>query len=129
MRPYLDSPQYEESRNRFEHPSGYRNDKGVFELMKMAGAFLTREKDPAEMKGFPLRDPGRDTSNDAAGSDVVRRHGVGRSCRGDILTAHGPSCWIPRPLVTEVTSHAGGGEGNGKLAIRQVCDREGVTVH
>lgn len=71
MRPYLDSPQYEESRNRFEHPSGYRNDKGFFELMKMAGAFLTREKDPADTNGFPLRDPGQETSENAAGSDVV----------------------------------------------------------
>ena len=27
MKPYTDSPQYDEFRNRFEHPAGYRNDK------------------------------------------------------------------------------------------------------
>ena len=32
MKPYTDSPQYDESRNRFEHPAGYRNDKGLKEF-------------------------------------------------------------------------------------------------
>lgn len=71
MRPYLDSPQYEESRNRFEHPAGYRNDKGLFDLLGFAGAFLTRETDPVETDGFPLLDPRLSGSNDGAGSDVV----------------------------------------------------------
>ena len=47
MKPYNDSPQYDESRNRFEHPAGYRNDKGLFDVLGLAGAFLTREDDPA----------------------------------------------------------------------------------
>ena len=47
MKPYVDSPQYDESRNRFEHPAGYRNDKGLFDVLGLAGAFLTREDDPA----------------------------------------------------------------------------------
>lgn len=71
MRPYLDSPQYEDSRNRFEHPSGYRNDKGFFELLGLAGAFMTRDKDPAETDGFPLLDPTLSEPKDDAGSDVV----------------------------------------------------------
>ena len=33
MKPYTDSPQYDESRNRFEHPAGYRNDKGLFKFL------------------------------------------------------------------------------------------------
>ncbi|MEC7210691.1 MAG: MBL fold metallo-hydrolase [Pseudomonadota bacterium] len=71
MRPYLDSPQYEESRNRFEHSSGYRNDKGLFDVLGLAGTFMTREADPAETEGFPLLDPGPATPRDRAGSDVV----------------------------------------------------------
>ena len=51
MKPYTDSPQYDESRNRFEHPAGYRNDKGLFDVLGLAGAFLTREDDPAEKNG------------------------------------------------------------------------------
>ena len=47
MKPYVDSPQHDESRNRFEHPAGYRNDKGRFDVLGLAGAFLTREDDPA----------------------------------------------------------------------------------
>ena len=57
MKPYMDSPQYDEASKRFQHPAGYRNDKGFFDLLGLAGAFFTREKDPAERDGFPLRDP------------------------------------------------------------------------
>ena len=42
MTPYTDSPQYDESRNRFEHPAGYRNDKGLFEFLGFFVALLTR---------------------------------------------------------------------------------------
>ena len=44
MTPYTDSPQYDEYRNRFEHPAGYRNDKGLFDALGLAGAFLTTTK-------------------------------------------------------------------------------------
>ena len=57
MKPYMESPQYDEASKRFQHPAGYRNDKGFFDLLGLAGAFFTREKDPAERDGFPLRDP------------------------------------------------------------------------
>ena len=53
MTPYTDSPQYDEYRNRFEHPAGYRNDKGLFDALGLAGAFLTHEDDPANV---PLAD-------------------------------------------------------------------------
>ena len=33
MKPYNDSPQYDESRNQFEHPAGYRNDKGCMNFL------------------------------------------------------------------------------------------------
>ena len=57
MKPYMQSPQYDEATNRFQHPAGYRNDKGVLDVLGLAGRFLTRETDPAERDGFPLLDP------------------------------------------------------------------------
>ena len=71
MKPYTDSPQYDESRNRFEHPAGYRNDKGLFDVLGLAGAFLTREDDPAEKNGMPLIDPTKVPPADMDGRDVT----------------------------------------------------------
>ena len=71
MKPYTDSPQYDEPRNRFEHPAGYRNDKGLFDVLGLAGAFLTREDDPAEKNGMPLIDPTKVPPADMDGRDVT----------------------------------------------------------
>ena len=71
MKPYTDSPQYDRSRNRFEHPAGYRNDKGLFDVLGLAGAFLTREDDPAEKNGMPLIDPAKVPPADMDGRDVT----------------------------------------------------------
>mgnify|MGYP002837953447 CR=1 FL=1 len=71
MKPYTDSPHYDESRNRFEHPAGYRNDKGLFDILGLAGAFLTREDDPAEKNGMPLIDPAKLPPADRYGRDVT----------------------------------------------------------
>ena len=71
MKPYNDSPQYDESRSRFEHPAGYCNDKGLFDVLGLAGAFLTREDDPAEKNGMPLIDPTKVPPADMDGRDVT----------------------------------------------------------
>ncbi|MEC8145711.1 MAG: MBL fold metallo-hydrolase [Pseudomonadota bacterium] len=85
MKPYMDSPQYDESRNRFEHSAGYRNDKGLFDVLGLAGAFLTRDSDPAEQNGMPLLDPLQSPPAGGDGHDVTwighasllfRRNGV-----------------------------------------------------
>ena len=85
MKPYMDSSQYDESRNRFEHSAGYRNDKGLFDVLGLAGAFLTRDRDPAEQNGMPLLDPLQSPPAGGDGHDVTwighasllfRRHGV-----------------------------------------------------
>ena len=57
MKPYMNSPQYDEASNSFQHPAGYRHDKGLFDVLGLAGAFFTRAEDPAERDGFPLLDP------------------------------------------------------------------------
>ena len=71
MKPYTDSPQYDESRNRFEHPAGYRNDKGLPEFLGFFVALLTREDDPAEKNGMPLVDPAKVPPADMEGRDVT----------------------------------------------------------
>ena len=59
VKPYTDSPQYDEYRNRFEHPAGYRNDKELFDALGLAGAFLTHDDNPAEKNGMPLIEPAK----------------------------------------------------------------------
>ena len=71
MKPYNDSPQYNESRNRFEHPAGYRNDKELSEILGFFVALLTREDDPAEKNGMPLIDPAKVPPADRDGRDVT----------------------------------------------------------
>ena len=71
MKPYTDSPQYDESRNRFEHPAGYRNNKGLFEFLGFFVALLTREDDPAEKNGMPLIEPAKVPPADRDGRDVT----------------------------------------------------------
>ena len=57
MKPYSESPQFNAASNSFQHPAGYRHDKGMLDVLGLARAFFGREADPAETKGFPLRDP------------------------------------------------------------------------
>ena len=71
MKPYTDSPQYDEFRNRFENPASYHNDKALFYVLGLAGAFLTREDDPAEKNGTPLIDPAKVSLADRDGRDVT----------------------------------------------------------
>ena len=71
MKPYTDSPQYDESRNRFEHLAGNLNGKGLSDVLGLAGAFLTRENDPAEKNGMPLIDPTKVSPADMDGRDVT----------------------------------------------------------
>ena len=71
IKPYTDSPQYDESKNRFEHSAGYRNDKGLFEVLSRARAFLTCEDDPAERNGMPLIDPAKVPPADIDGRYVT----------------------------------------------------------
>ena len=71
MKQYTDSPQYDESRNRFEHPVGYRNDNGLFEFLGFFVALLTREDDPADKNGMPLIDPAKVPPADMEGRDVT----------------------------------------------------------
>ena len=71
MKPYTDSPQYDESRNRFEHPAGYRNDKGLCEFPGFFVAMLTREDDPAKKNGMPLIDPAKVPPADIDGRDAT----------------------------------------------------------
>jgi len=66
MKPYSDSPQYDAGSKRFQHPSGYRHDKGFFDVLGLARAFLTREKDPSESTGFPLREPAASPSMESS---------------------------------------------------------------
>lgn len=55
--PYIESPHFDAETGTFQHPKGYRHDKGFFDVLGLAGRFLTREEDPAEENGFPLLDP------------------------------------------------------------------------
>ena len=71
MKPYTDSPQYDEYRNRFEHPAGYSNDKGLFDAHGLAGAFLTLDDDPAEKNGMPLIEPAKVPPANRDGRDVT----------------------------------------------------------
>ena len=71
MTPYTNSPHYDENRNRIEHPSGYRNDKGLFDVLGLAGAFLTRKDNPAEKNGMPLIEPAKVPPADRDGRDVT----------------------------------------------------------
>ncbi len=71
MTPYTDSPQYNEYRNGFEHPAFYRNDKGLFDALGLAGAFLTHDDDPAEKNGMPLIGPAKVPLADRDGRDVT----------------------------------------------------------
>ena len=71
MTPNTDSPQYDEYRNRFEHPAGYRNDKGLFNALSLAGAFLTHDDDPAEKNGMPLIEPAKVPPANRDGRDVT----------------------------------------------------------
>ena len=57
MKPYSESPQFDVADGVFQHPKGYRHDKGFLDVLGLARAFFTREDDPAETDGFPLLDP------------------------------------------------------------------------
>jgi len=57
LKPYSASSQFDPADGVFQHPKGYRHDKGVLDLLGLARAFFTRENDPAETAGFPLLDP------------------------------------------------------------------------
>ncbi|MGB2000653.1 MAG: MBL fold metallo-hydrolase [Candidatus Puniceispirillaceae bacterium] len=57
MKPYSESPQFDPANSTFEHPKGYRHDKGFVDVLGLARAFLGRDEDPAETEGFPLLDP------------------------------------------------------------------------
>jgi N-acyl-phosphatidylethanolamine-hydrolysing phospholipase D len=57
MKPYSESPQFDPADNTFQHPGGYRHDKGLLDVLGLARAFFGREADPAETEGFPLLDP------------------------------------------------------------------------
>ena len=70
MKPYVNSPQYDEASNSFQHPAGYRHDKGLFDVLGLAGAFFTREDDPAERDGLPLLDPAAQPAS-PDGTDVT----------------------------------------------------------
>ena len=98
MRPYFDSPQYEEASNRFQHPAGYRNDKGFFEVLGLAGAFLTRETDPVEISGFPTLDPGLEEAGPDDGPQVVW---IGHST---LLFRHGGVSVLTDPIFSERAS-------------------------
>ncbi|MEC8641446.1 MAG: MBL fold metallo-hydrolase [Pseudomonadota bacterium] len=57
MKPYSGSPQFNAAKNTFQHPRGYRHDKGLLDVLGLARAYFGRDEDPAETEGFPLLDP------------------------------------------------------------------------
>ena len=57
MKPYSESPQFDASDNTFQHPKGYRHDKGLLDVLGLARAFLGRAANPAETGGGPSLDP------------------------------------------------------------------------
>jgi len=64
MASYPDSPHFNVETGTFQHPKGYRHDKGFFDVLGLAGKFLTREQDAAEKNGFPLLDPKQAVTDD-----------------------------------------------------------------
>lgn len=97
MKPYMDSPQYDQASKSFQHPAGYRNDKGLFDLLGLAGAFMTRETDPAERDGFPLLDPTAQPL-DENGTDVTW---IGHA---SLLFRHGGVNVLTDPVFSERAS-------------------------
>lgn len=97
MKPYMDSPQYESASNSFQHPAGYRHDKGLFDVLGLAGAFFTREDDPAERDGFPLLDPMARPAS-AEGTDVTW---IGHA---SLLFRHGGVNVLTDPVFSERAS-------------------------
>lgn len=97
MKPYIDSPQYDEASDRFQHPAGYRNDKSLLDLLGLARAFINRETDPAEHDGFPLRDP----VAQPAGGDVTDVTWIGHA---SLLFRHGGVSVLTDPMFSERAS-------------------------
>ena len=54
MSDYSFSPQFDPVSKTFQHDKGHRHDKGFFDVLALAGRFMTREADPAETEGFPV---------------------------------------------------------------------------
>ena len=98
MKPYSKSPHYDGSDGTFRHPKGYRNDKGLLDVMGFAGAYFRREKDPAETEGFPLLDPSR---QDPAVGDGPNVTWIGHST---LLFAHKGVSVLTDPMFSERAS-------------------------
>ena len=54
MQSYSFSPQFDPDSKTFQHLNGYRDDKSVGDLLRMAWQFMTCETDPIEKTGFPV---------------------------------------------------------------------------
>ncbi len=54
MPDYSFSSQFDPVSKTFQHDKGHRHDKGFFDVLGLAGRFMTREADPAETQGFPV---------------------------------------------------------------------------
>ena len=51
---YSFSPQFDPVSKTFQHDKGHRHEKGFFNVLALAGRFMTREADLAETEGFPV---------------------------------------------------------------------------
>ena len=54
MPDYSFSPQFDPVSKTFQHDKRHRQDKGFFNVLGLAGRFITREADPAERQSFPV---------------------------------------------------------------------------
>ena len=51
---YSQSPQFNSDTGRFEHPNGERHDKSFSDMLGLASAYFSREKDEREETGFEV---------------------------------------------------------------------------
>ena len=98
MTDYSFSPQFDPVSKTFQHDKGYRHDKGLFELLGLAGRFLTREADPAETNGFPIMSAA-DNAAPGDADDAVTWIG-----HATLLTEHAGKTVLTDPIFSERAS-------------------------
>ena len=94
---YPASPNFDVETGTFQHPKGYRHDKGFFDVLGLAGRFLMRDEDPAETDGFPLLDPTKVAMNDG----LSRVTWIGHST---LLFSHGGINVLTDPVFSKRAS-------------------------
>lgn len=98
MPDYAFSPQFDPDSKTFQHPKGYRHDKGFLDVLGLAGKFLTRDTDPVEKTGFPVM---TEADNRPRGADATAVTWIGHAT---LLFEHDDKTILTDPVFSDRAS-------------------------